>query len=103
VHVLEAVTIDDIVTALKRALHDHERGLGGMALEVSDESLRLIAHAADGDVRRGLTLLEIAAELAENHHIDGTVFYEPAERGLELKLREKLLSLREARRQARKK
>jgi putative ATPase len=70
VHVLEAVTIDDIVTALKRALHDHERGLGEMALEVSDESLRMIAHAADGDVRRGLTLLEIAAELAENHHID---------------------------------
>ena len=31
----------------------------------------------------------------------GTVFYEPVERGLELKLREKLLALREARRQAR--
>ena len=33
--------------------------------------------------------------------LDGTVFYEPVERGLELKLREKLLSLREARREAR--
>jgi putative ATPase len=34
--------------------------------------------------------------------LTGTEFYEPVERGLELKLREKLLALREARKQARK-
>ena len=72
VHVLEAVTVDDIVMALKRALVDSARGLGSMQLEVSDESLRLIAQAADGDVRRALTLLEIASELAEDHRIDDT-------------------------------
>ncbi|WP_426271675.1 replication-associated recombination protein A [Dyella kyungheensis] len=72
VHVLESVTIDDIVMALKRALDDNERGLGSMQLDVSDESLRLIAQAADGDVRRALTLLEIASELAEDHRIDDT-------------------------------
>ncbi len=33
-------------------------------MSVDDDSLRLIAQAADGDVRRALTLLEIAAELA---------------------------------------
>ncbi|WP_425598240.1 replication-associated recombination protein A [Dyella amyloliquefaciens] len=70
VHVLEAVTPDDIVMALRRALEDSERGLGTMQLEVADDSLRLIAQAADGDVRRGLTLLEIASELAEDHRID---------------------------------
>jgi len=70
VHVLEAVTVDDIVMALKRALEDNERGLGSMQLDVADESLRLIAQAADGDVRRALTLLEIASELAEDHRID---------------------------------
>ncbi|MDG2536827.1 replication-associated recombination protein A [Dyella jiangningensis] len=70
VHVLEAVTPDDIVVALRRALEDSERGLGTMQLDVADESLRLIAQAADGDVRRGLTLLEIASELAEDHRID---------------------------------
>ena len=70
VHVLEAVTPDDIVVALKRALQDRERGLGDLELQVSDESLKLIAQAADGDVRRGLTLLEIAAELADGHTID---------------------------------
>ncbi|WP_267221621.1 replication-associated recombination protein A [Dyella silvae] len=72
VHVLEAVTVDDITVALRRALEDGERGLGGMQLDIADESLRLIAQAADGDVRRGLTLLEIAAELAEDGRIDET-------------------------------
>lgn len=65
VHVMEAVSADDIRLALRQALADEERGLGGRGLQVSDEALLEIAQAADGDVRRGLTLLEIAAELAE--------------------------------------
>jgi putative ATPase len=65
VHVMDAISVDDIVRALQQALHDEERGLGGRGLRVSDAALREIAGAADGDVRRGLTLLEIAAELAE--------------------------------------
>ena len=64
VHVMEPVSEDDIVLALRRALEDAERGLGGRGLHISDEHLRLVATAADGDVRRALTLLEIAAELA---------------------------------------
>ena len=65
VHVMEAVSIEDIAIALQRALDDAERGLGGRGLRIGEAQLRLIATAADGDVRRGLTLLEIAAELAE--------------------------------------
>jgi putative ATPase len=65
VHVMEAVSADDIAIALQRALDDAERGLGGRGLRVGSEQLQLISTAADGDVRRGLTLLEIAAELAE--------------------------------------
>jgi putative ATPase len=65
VHVMDAVSVDDIVVALRQALEDSERGLGGRGLVISDDALREIAGAADGDVRRGLTLLEIAAELAE--------------------------------------
>ena len=72
VHVLEAVAASDIEAALRRALDDEERGLGGQGLQISDESLGLIAHAADGDVRRALTLLEIAAELADGGIIDET-------------------------------
>ncbi len=64
VHVMEAVSPDDIRQALRSALDDTERGLGGLAVMVDDDALLEIATAADGDVRRGLTLLEIAAELA---------------------------------------
>ena len=64
VHVMEAVSRDDIMQALQHALADAERGLGGQGIHVSENSLQEIAGAADGDVRRALTLLEIAAELA---------------------------------------
>ena len=64
VHVLELVSPEDVVEALQRALDDTERGLGEQEITVSAESLLEIARAADGDVRRALTLLEIAAELA---------------------------------------
>ena len=70
VHVLESLTIEQIVAALQRALDDSERGLGDQHLQIEQESLRLIAQAADGDVRRALTLLEIAAELADGGRID---------------------------------
>ncbi len=61
---MEAVSVDDITAALQRALDDADRGLGGQGIEVEEVLLREIAGAADGDVRRALTLLEIAAELA---------------------------------------
>nr|WP_298125985.1 replication-associated recombination protein A [uncultured Pseudoxanthomonas sp.] len=64
VHVMEAVSPDDIRQALRAALDDAEHGLGGLGLQVDDAALLEIATAADGDVRRALTLLEIAAELA---------------------------------------
>ncbi|MDQ2702449.1 MAG: replication-associated recombination protein A [Pseudomonadota bacterium] len=69
VHVMEALSVEDIVVALRQALADVERGLGDRGVQVGEEQLQLIAQAADGDVRRALTLLEIAAEVAE----DGTV------------------------------
>ncbi|TCV93152.1 recombination protein MgsA [Luteibacter rhizovicinus] len=70
VHVLDAVGRDAIVSTLRRALADKEHGLGELALDVDDASLELIASAADGDVRRALTLLEIASELAIDNRID---------------------------------
>ncbi|MGH8114033.1 MAG: replication-associated recombination protein A [Rhodanobacteraceae bacterium] len=72
VHVMDAVGSDDIVTPLKRALADDERGLGRLQLKIEDDALGLMAKAADGDVRRALTFLEIAAELAHDNRIDQT-------------------------------
>lgn len=71
VHVLDAVSSDDIAQALRSALADGERGLGARRLRIDDEHLALIAQAADGDVRRALTLLEIAAELVVDE--DGVI------------------------------
>ncbi len=71
VHVMDSVSVDDILLALRSALDDGERGLGGQRLQVSDAALVQIAGAADGDVRRGLTLLEIAAGLAEGGDTQG--------------------------------
>ncbi len=69
VHVMDAVSSGAIVDALRHALSE-ERGLGGQELQVDDAALALIAQAADGDVRRALTLLEIAAELSVDGQID---------------------------------
>jgi putative ATPase len=65
VYVLKSITADDIVSVLKNALTDSERGLGANKLSLGGEQLAAIANAADGDVRRALNLLEIAADLAE--------------------------------------
>ena len=64
VHVMESVSAEDIAIALRTALADDERGLADRNVQVDDDLLMLIARAADGDVRRALTFLEIAADLA---------------------------------------
>ena len=50
---------------IDQALADAERGLGGQGLELAPELRDRLADAADGDARRALNLLEIAADLAE--------------------------------------
>jgi len=52
----------DIQAILKRALSDAERGLGKRKLEVADETLNFLAKISDGDARRALNGLELAAE-----------------------------------------
>jgi putative ATPase len=61
VFVLEPIAEEDIRTVLDRALTDRERGLGELDLDVDPDALTLIAHEADGDVRRALTVIEAAA------------------------------------------
>jgi len=62
VFVLNPLSGDDVLGLLRRALADAERGLGGRGLEVDEDALRLVAGEADGDARRGLTVLEAAAD-----------------------------------------
>ena len=62
VHVLKAVEPDAIVMLLNAALVDQEHGLAGKLAE--PDALVRIAELSDGDARRALILLEIAAEMA---------------------------------------
>ncbi len=62
--VLEPLDEGDLVAVLRDALNDPDRGLGAWEVEVDDEALRALAKASDGDARRGLGVLEVAAELA---------------------------------------
>jgi putative ATPase len=64
VYVLNALTSEDLLTVIDKALTDQERGLGGLAIEMAGDIKQQFAQAADGDARRLLNLLEIAVELA---------------------------------------
>ncbi len=75
VYVLKMLEPDSLVDILRRALADQERGLAGH-YSISDEDLRLIAVAADGDARRALNLIELAADLTEDTAISSTTVAE---------------------------
>ena len=57
---LEALSEDEIVEVLRRAIGDRERGYGDLPLDVTDDALRVWAVKCDGDARRALTALEVA-------------------------------------------
>ena len=65
VYVLRSLSVEDIAALLRSALQDEDRGLGQQHVAADAETLELIARAADGDARRGLNMLELAASLAE--------------------------------------
>jgi putative ATPase len=65
IYVLKALMPEDLRTVLRTALADEERGLGREQIVAEPEALELIAHAADGDARRALNMLELAAGLAQ--------------------------------------
>ena len=54
------LTSKDIISALKRALSDKERGLGNLNVNVSGDALAYIAFASAGDLRNALNSLELA-------------------------------------------
>jgi putative ATPase len=64
VYVLTALTEEQIIRLLKRALADQERGLGTLKLRASDRLLAKIAAYASGDARSAYNVLEVAARLA---------------------------------------
>ncbi len=77
IYVLKMLDIEALSAIVNRALDDRELGLGDSSVAVDNEALELILLAADGDARRALNLVELAADLAPENKtgiiIDRTV------------------------------
>jgi len=80
VYLLKGLDVDDVMTILRRALSDRERGLGKLGMTADDEALAGIARYANGDARVALNMLETAAAAAaDSHRIDVTLVSELAQ------------------------
>ena len=71
VFVLKELTVEDLLSLLRRALTD-PRGFGSQKIEISDDLLEMIARFANGDARTALSTLEMAVLNGELDH-SGTV------------------------------
>ncbi len=58
---LRPLTETELLELLRRALSDSERGLGHVRIEAGEDALRHLARVSDGDARKALNSLEIAA------------------------------------------
>lgn len=58
---LKPLAEEDILKILKHAVHDKECGLGNMNIILKDEAALHIARMSDGDARKALSALELAA------------------------------------------
>src|SRR5215212_10038637 len=70
---IEPLKHDDVLTIVRRAVADRERGLGALELDVSEDALEFLASLSGGDARTALNALEAAAEAARDggsHRID---------------------------------
>ncbi len=73
VYILKPVNREAVVRVLRRALSDKLRGLGSENLSCSDETLYLLSDLADGDARRALNYLEMAADLVDSEEVSSSV------------------------------
>src|SRR5690349_5179613 len=64
VYTLNALTEEQVVELLRRALADKDRGLGWLELQADDAALGRIAAYASGDARSAYNVLEVASTLA---------------------------------------
>ena len=70
VYVLQSLSVPELVSLIERALVLENRGLGHRGLSMEHDAQVRLAELVDGDARRALTLLEIAADLATEDSID---------------------------------
>lgn len=69
---LRPLSEEDLFSLLQRSLADQERGLGYMKIQADENALRHLAKLSDGDARKALNSLEIAA-LTTSPEPDGVI------------------------------
>ncbi len=62
---LRALTDEEVLAVLRRALADPDRGLGDLRIAITEDVLDSIARFANGDARMALTALEVASSAAQ--------------------------------------
>jgi len=65
---LRPLTEDELFSLLQRALTETERGLGYLKIRADQNALRHLAKMSDGDARKALNALEIAALTTAQDH-----------------------------------
>jgi len=66
VYTLQALSQEDVIALLERALTDSERGLGALGLTADEGALEAMASYSSGDARNALNALEVASKLAQS-------------------------------------
>lgn len=72
IYVLKSLLIEDIKTIVSNALPELNK-INNSSLTIQNDAMGLLANAADGDARRALNLIEIAADLVADSHTELTV------------------------------
>jgi putative ATPase len=69
---LKPLTKEELLETMRRAIKDRERGLGNFTILADENALNHIAEMSDGDARKALSALEIAA-LTTPSNSDGKI------------------------------
>jgi putative ATPase len=64
---------EHIKTLITRALNDEQRGLGTIAVNLSDDALAFLAESCDGDARRALNALEVGVLSTDQRPVEFTL------------------------------
>ncbi|MEO5763450.1 MAG: replication-associated recombination protein A, partial [Vicinamibacteria bacterium] len=64
--VVKPLSGDAVMDLMRRSLKDKENGLGDLRIEIDENALMFLSEVTDGDARRALGAIEIAASLARS-------------------------------------
>jgi putative ATPase len=83
VYVLRTLESSSLIKLINHAITDKERGLGARNIKISAEIVELVCKAADGDARRCLNILQIAADLAVTINGEEVIDYQTVDEVLQ--------------------